>query len=360
MINNWERKDEIVSFFEDEQSKDIYRLWCDYYDTKKRDYLYEIVDRYVPELSAEKYYKGKEDILIDIIKEKSHVVVFGAGGRGYELLRILSEKNVKVEMLVDNNKSLSGEVICGMEILSPEKIDCGKTDCVIVTPHNTDIMKAIHIQLNEMGIPDSSIVFYKNYIFASLESQYFEEGIIEYEKEEVFVDAGALNLGTSIEFINRCQKHGVQKVKIYAFEPNRGAFADCQKVMKNHLDYEIHLYNAGLWSSEKTLYFIEGNTGNSRVSDEETELAIEVMALDHCVQEKVTFIKMDIEGAELEALHGCKEIIKKYKPKLAICIYHKQSDLIDIPLYIKELVPEYKLYIRHYSNCGSETILYAI
>ena len=360
VVENWDRKDEIVSFLEDEQSKEIYRLWCCYYDTKRNDYLYEIVDKYVPELGAEKYYNGKEDILVDIIKEKKHVVIFGAGGRGRELLRILSEKGVKVDMLVDNNVALLGEKVYEMEILSPEKIDCGKTDCVIVTPHNTSIMEAIHTQLNECGIEDGNIFFYRNYIFASLENQYFEEKIIKYEEEEVFVDAGALNLGTSLEFINRCKKSGVQKIKVYAFEPNRSAHMDCQEVAKKHPYCDIHLYNAGLWSCEQKLYFVEGSTGNSKVSDAETELSIDAVALDHCVDDKVTFIKMDIEGAELEALHGCKEIIKKYKPKLAICIYHKQSDLIDIPLYIKELVPEYKLYIRHYSNCGSETVLYAV
>ena len=83
-------------------------------------------------------------------------------------------------------------------------------------------------------------------------------------------------------------------------------------------------------------------------------------ALDVCVSDPVTFIKMDIEGAELEALKGSSKIIKKYMPKLAISLYHKKDDILEIPLYIKELVPEYKLYIRHYSNAGVETVLYAV
>lgn len=69
---------------------------------------------------------------------------------------------------------------------------------------------------------------------------------------------------------------------------------------------------------------------------------------------------MDIEGAELAALQGGAETIKRYKPKLAISIYHKPEDIIEIPIYIKSLVPEYKLYIRHYTNMYAETILYAI
>ena len=69
---------------------------------------------------------------------------------------------------------------------------------------------------------------------------------------------------------------------------------------------------------------------------------------------------MDIEGAELESLQGARKTIRRDRPKLAVCIYHKPEDMIEIPLYIKELVPEYKLYIRHHSNSGTETVLYAV
>ena len=69
---------------------------------------------------------------------------------------------------------------------------------------------------------------------------------------------------------------------------------------------------------------------------------------------------MDVEGAELEALKGARNLIERDKPKLAICLYHKDDDIWEIPYYIKKLVPEYKLYIRHYSNYQCETVLYAV
>ncbi|MCM1303087.1 MAG: FkbM family methyltransferase [Lachnospiraceae bacterium] len=69
---------------------------------------------------------------------------------------------------------------------------------------------------------------------------------------------------------------------------------------------------------------------------------------------------MDIEGAEMEALTGACKTIQKNRPKLAICIYHKYEDLYRIPMYVKSLVPEYRIYIRHYSDTPSETVMYAI
>lgn len=69
---------------------------------------------------------------------------------------------------------------------------------------------------------------------------------------------------------------------------------------------------------------------------------------------------MDIEGSELKALEGAKATIMKNHPRLAICIYHKPMDVIEIPFYIQKLVPEYKFYIRHYASNMWETVLYAI
>jgi hypothetical protein len=95
--------------------------------------------------------------------------------------------------------------------------------------------------------------------------------------------------------------------------------------------------------------------------DESGNIRIEVDSIDHVTQgEKVSFIKMDIEGAELEALRGAQNTIRQHKPKLAVCVYHMQEDLVTIPQYILSLREDYKLYLRHYGNSCTETVLYAI
>ena len=117
----------------------------------------------------------------------------------------------------------------------------------------------------------------------------------------------------------------------------------------------------GTWSENTTLYFEASNDGASHISDQGKD-SIEVIKIDDVVDpfERVTFIKMDVEGSELESLKGAEQTIRRDKPKLAICIYHKAEDMYQLPLYIKELVPEYRLYLRHHSNGDGETVLYAM
>jgi hypothetical protein len=75
---------------------------------------------------------------------------------------------------------------------------------------------------------------------------------------------------------------------------------------------------------------------------------------------RVDFIKMDIEGSELNALQGAQNTIRKYKPILAICVYHKKNDLLTIPAYIHSICPEYKFYLRAHSKYSQELVLYAV
>ncbi len=103
-----------------------------------------------------------------------------------------------------------------------------------------------------------------------------------------------------------------------------------------------------------------GVSSESKLSDDSID-RVHICTLDKVLEnEPISFIKMDIEGAELGSLKGAKEIIMVQKPTLAICIYHSNKDILEIVDYISRLVPEYKLYIRHYSLLFNETVLYAV
>lgn len=185
--------------------------------------------------------------------------------------------------------------------------------------------------------------------------QYFlKEKPFELTGEEVFVDAGAF-IGDTIEAF---LKHTDNRYKyIYAFEPDANNY---QKLSAKIRSNNIMTFNAGLYDSTRELSFA-GNKGGVSKVDETGNAKIQVYQFDalDIPDRNISFVKMDIEGSELMALHGMADTIRKCKPKLAICIYHKFEDLWELPLYIKELVPEYKLYMRNYLGYLDEIVLYA-
>lgn len=88
---------------------------------------------------------------------------------------------------------------------------------------------------------------------------------------------------------------------------------------------------------------------------------IETSTVDEEVSEPVSFLKMDIEDAELQALHGAQRQICANRPKLAVCVYHRIDDILNIWNYLRKLVPGYQFYLRHHlANAGTETVLYAV
>lgn len=191
-----------------------------------------------------------------------------------------------------------------------------------------------------------------NYI---TENPYFND-IIPFSSGEVYIDCGAFSGDTILDFIKKV--NGNYK-KIYAFEPDEINYENLQKTVVENEIKSIQLIKKGCWS-EKASFEFKSEGALSTLKNSTGDFTIEVDAVDNLIQDNtVTLIKMDIEGSELEALHGAKEIIVRDKPNMAICVYHKPEDLITIPQYISSLVPEYKFYLRHHQFISWETVLYA-
>lgn len=353
--------DEILSYLEDEQSKFIYQKRVEYNETGDFNAIKAIVERYLPKLWNKPYYPGMEAELLKRLEDKKNIVIFGSGMNGKSLLHYFTAHGIMPACYADNAKDKQGTRVEGLEVRRPEEIDFSGVDAVVITPFKQEIVNAIRKQLIALGAKEEALLNYKDFCSAVLEwDLYFDPDIIKLHDAEVFVDAGALNLETSLRFMEECQKNHIHNYKIHAFEPDGASYERCVDMLKTMTDVNIKLHNAGLWSEDTTLYFEEMGNAASRISKEKTGTSIKTVALDSCISGPVTFIKMDIEGAELEALKGSREIIKRYRPRLAISAYHKKEDLLELPSYIKELVPEYKLYIRHYSNAAVETVLYAV
>lgn len=353
--------EKVFAWLEDEQSKFIYKKRVEYNETHDFTAIQEIVDKYLPQLKDKKYYPGIERELIEKVKDKRKIAVFGTGTNGAAVVNLLRKADLKADVLLDNDANKWGKEFYGLLVSAPEKMDYTQIDAIIITPYADAWIEAIKGQLTGYGAGEEKIFLYKDYCPYMLEEeQYFDENIIRLEEEEVFIDGGVLDLATSLSFCNVCKKNGVKNYKVHAFEPDEKSFARCQEILRKNPNENITIYPVGLWKENTTLCFDEKGNGASRITQQISETAVSVAALDKWIDSKVTFIKMDIEGAELAALRGAKGIIQKQKPKLAICIYHKEEDMTEIPMYLKELVPEYKLYVRHYSNDAGETVLYAV
>jgi FkbM family methyltransferase len=135
----------------------------------------------------------------------------------------------------------------------------------------------------------------------------------------------------------------------------------CNYVIDNKL-VNVHTYKIGVWNKKSILSFVEGND-ISRIIEGEYDggIRIEVDALDNiCGNVPVTFIKMDLEGSELDALEGAKNTILKNRPKLAISLYHKRAHLVDIYKFVSGLNLGYKFYFRIHTKVGSDAVLYAV
>ncbi|RXJ90171.1 methyltransferase [Arcobacter sp. CECT 8983] len=182
------------------------------------------------------------------------------------------------------------------------------------------------------------------------EEQYFDKDLIPHIKDIVFLDGGSY-VGDTLLFII---KNFPDYKKIYCIEPNK---------------LHINIAKRDFGTCDR-IEFINCGLGKEKlVRDENTHIkhhgthdyqALNIDTIDNLIQQKVDFIKLDIEGAEQDALIGAKNTIKKYQPILAICIYHKAQDWYKVPEIVLEICCEYDIYLRHYMEGIYETVMYFI
>ncbi|MEI6423714.1 MAG: FkbM family methyltransferase, partial [Lentisphaerota bacterium] len=194
------------------------------------------------------------------------------------------------------------------------------------------------------------------------EDLYFDKELIELGEHEFFLDVGAYRGNAIVEFARRTRG---KYDGIIAFEPDLKTSAILANTAKqNHIN-NLEIHNCGAWNRHAFLHFDDGREGSSRIyeltENASSSNSIEANTIDDVLHgRRTTYIAMDIEGAEHNAILGAEQSIKKWKPKMAVCVYHKREDLYDILLLLKSFVPDYKFYLRHYASNQTETVLYAI
>ncbi len=189
------------------------------------------------------------------------------------------------------------------------------------------------------------------------QQDYFQNDIFQVGDKECYVDVGAYTGDTIDLFLKRCSGKYSQ---IYAFEPEEKNFRELQLYVENNNIQNISLYNIGTWKEKGTLFFSGREKQKSSIITFESGFKITVDTLDNILYGKsVSFIKINFYNGVLETLMGAKNILWSCKPKLAITVGFDEWALINIPGLIKEIVPEYRLYLRYNRCMPACLVLYA-
>lgn len=186
-------------------------------------------------------------------------------------------------------------------------------------------------------------------------SHYFDLDILDFN-EEVFVDVGAYIGDTTLDFIHT-KENGYKK--IYCYEITEDSFKKLKENVKPYLN--VICKNKAVGEKKQTIFLKEEEDTSSNHVVQKGEKKVEMVSLDEDIFDKITLIKMDIEGYEQKALMGSSGHIQKEHPTLLISAYHNHEDLWKIPKMIKEMYQGYQFYLRFYGNqiFPTEIVLFA-
>ncbi|MDR0920464.1 MAG: FkbM family methyltransferase [Oscillospiraceae bacterium] len=346
--------------------------------------------------------------IFQISKKYSSVVLYGGGENCCKVLNICEQYNVKIDAICDKYKSGN---LYGVNVISPSEL-CNdyKQSLVIITciantaqvrnelntlGFNLNNTIACPYNINWLMLPDDFMNTYfdgykytfdvfgdehsKNVILArtrlyllgefpkqtsklpiEMSMYYFDAEFFDFGEREIFVQAGCYDGETVKGFINF--RNNVPADLIYTFESEYTMYKKCCNDLSEYPN--VIVCNKGLWSEQTELdFFSDGGTGGSSFVRKQygEVIKIPVTSLDIFFENKEppTFIQFDIEGAEKEALLGARNIISKYKPKLAVSIYHKPEDLYELVKTILDINKNYSMLLEHcYDNNPHETVLF--
>lgn len=374
--NDFNNIKQVYCSLDDELSKKIfiYRLIYDIEPSLENAYKFLSI--------ADLYYNERLKRLKSIAYSNKKIYLYGGGYYGmefYNLLRTINN-NINICGIFDKNYNIYNTLYDSINLKLNEPIGISYCDKIlnkdeyniplfapptkqwvcdnqledyIIFISTKNYIDDIISNLQNIGIDDKNIVVLYDHEDKKYNNQYFDFKKY-YKPNGIFIDAGCFDGQTSIQFAKWCNN---KYSKIYAFEPEENNLEKCKYNLSNLKN--IRLINAALGACIGTSYFCSDNQSSSYIS-ENGETKIDITTIDKTVKsEKVSFIKMDIEGSELDALKGSKNTIKRDKPLCAISVYHKAGDVLTIGKYLKSLVPEYRFKIRHYNMNMAETILYA-
>lgn len=365
-----ERLHSLYGLLQDEQSKEIFqaRLAMDMENSIPNIKRLISLGRFKGRMFWE-WSQPQKDLLKKMTQERNKLILYGTGYPGQIIAKALQFEHIDFYGFCGQDAERFPDGLFGKPVISPDELVTHSNKYyVVLTVANPKSHMEISKFLQEHNYPSNHILDWVTHsISIDEEKQYFEFPKL-YRRGTAFIDGGCYDCKTSYSFAKWC---GGIYSSIIAFEPHPDCYARCCKNVHDVPLPNFQLINAGLSDQEGTAMFEAMNTKASHIIAAEPDsnqaktnstgiISIRTVAIDDIVGEQsVGFIKMDIEGAEYNALHGAKNTILRDKPLLAICVYHLRGDVFAIMDYLHSLLPEYRFLLRHYSSLDAETVLYA-
>lgn len=187
-----------------------------------------------------------------------------------------------------------------------------------------------------------------------------QQGIQDFDKLVVcnftestcFYDVGGYDGQTTVDFIHYAPDHG----RIFFFEPDIKIIDEAATRLNKY--QSIEYFPVAVGNRNKVVYYDNCGSGSGKICAGESR--VKMVVLDDFISSSDSYIKIDVEGAELLVLEGCEQAIRNYKPMLSVSLYHKVGDIHTLIEKVLEYNPNYKVYMRHYTNTYADTRAYFI
>jgi FkbM family methyltransferase len=371
--------------------------------TQPNSVVESVSEKFAAALAARVHYR---DEILDLVRSHRYVVFFGCGnvfkGVAETWIQAIGKR---LDFCCDSNPANWGQTFCGARCLSPQELLELKNDCVVFVTignfrpvvdqlmaagfqavhliYKYDLVNSDFLDRQDLAAvarnlsrarlllgDDKSLRVFDAIVqrvvgggrdpqlMAAIceGDQYFPSDIVTLTDREQFVDIGAFDGDTVTDFVRRTEGRFDH---VYAFELDRINYGHLQENVARLPNADrIRAFNLGIWDSEQDVTY---SVGQSQSTVGSGEAVGHVVPLDAALRgDSVSFIKIDIEGAEPQALQGARGIIATQKPTLAVCVYHHFSHLWQIPLFIHDLLPDHRIFLRHHTRLEYETVCYAV
>ena len=324
-------------------------------------------------------------------KAQKPIVLYGMGNGADKIIKVLDERGIKISGVFASDGFVRPKTFHGFAVEHFADVKERLGDMIVLLcfgTHLPDVMENIKMVASKCELYAPDVPVCEDFLF---DGQYFKEneqnfahtqniladdlskktyrntidfkltGKLDYlfncetsfdepygnflklDDNEIFIDLGAYRGDTVDDFIKRTGDYG----KIYAVEPDSKSFSKLCEFAKGFENIEC--INALISNRCSTALFSSGSGRGSKT--DKGGIETKTVTVDAILNGgAATFIKMDVEGAEYDAIEGARNTILNCKPKMQIAAYHKSGDLLEIPKRVLAIRPDYKVYMRHFPS----------